>query len=514
VSIRDRAGRRTIAIAFAVAVGLSLRMATAVTSLPHPDEAHYVEDAMWAYGKFDQVSVWEFLREHPKTHYRLAFEDGSVSVWPPPLGGRGRFGRISHPTLQAWLWGVLFAANRPESLESAVRTARIVNVVLDSLAIAMVPVLAASLGASATAGVMGAWLYSLHPPSIAYAGIANQDVLLAPLLLLAAIGTLRATRPLGWAGVGVATGMLVAAKQSGLIALVLIPLWALLRRPRSRIAIMLAVWLVATIVTVSLFVNPMAYADSILNPTFRMGSVGSAPWSRVWSNLGYLFGVEHYWGLGFELHGGPPEWLMARPHVVLTPVYLLLAALAFGSALARIAGKELTVVWVTVVLTFASIPPTDGMWRIHLLWPLVCTGIGCSVSGMTRRRRIALAGLAVVVVGSAFLPGRLAAGGAVRMGDLAFANPEVSIPYGVHRSGLVLSIPRDSKLSRTVVLRPGSYSVVIDATETVLFRFDEESWASYSRLPTEIDVEGWVHSMEITTLGSGSAVRSIRFLER
>lgn len=500
--------------ALAVAVGLTLRLATAITSYPHPDEEHYVEDAMWAYGHFDNVSLLEFLREHPRTHYRLSFPDLAISVWPPPFEGRGRFGRIGHPTLQAWIWGAMFAVHQPESLQSAVRTARVVNALADTSAIALIPVLIALLGAATTAGAVGAWLYALHPASVAYAGIANQDPILAPLLLLTAIGSLRAVRVRSWVCVGVATGLLVAAKQTGLVVLLLVPLWVLQRARLPTVVRMLPIWGTAALATASLFVNPLAYFDAVLHPAFRMGAVGATPWSRAWSNLGYLIDIGHYWGIGFDLHGGPPEWLMARPHAVLSPAYLLVSAIAFLIAVLKQRRIEFAVIWLTVIFALASMPPTDGMWRMHMLWPLVCTGIACSVGGVVRVGRIAIAAASAIVMLAAFAPAYPTSDGNIRLADIAFANPGVTLPYNVHRTGLVLQLPPGSQVSRTVLLAPGRYTVLIDATESPLFEFGDESWVAFSTTPTEIELSGWVHSLKLSCQDQGSAVRSIRLVPR
>lgn len=507
------AGFRLLVV-LAVVVGGLLRFAGAITSNPHPDEEHYVEDAMWAYGNFETVSRVEFLREHPRTHYRLSFQDGVVSEWPPPFEGRGRFGRIGHPTLQAWIWGALFWLHRPASLEAAIRCARIVNAGTDVVAIALIPALVGVLGGSVSAGVAGAWLYALFPPSIAYAGIANQDPLLAPLLAMLAIGVLRCTSLIGWSGIGVVTGSLAAAKQTGLLAFALVPLWALLRSDRKTLLPGLGVWLVAALLCTSLFVDPFAYLESILHPKFRMGAVGVAPWERGWMNLGYLLRVGEYWGLGFDLHGAPPEWLLARPHTVLTPGWLAAAGVTASLALWQRRLLEVFVVWLTVVLVLATLPPTDGMWRLHLLWPLICAGIACGFDRTRRLGRVTVVAAGVLAALVGFLPARLGADGGVPLGDLAFANPAVHIPYGVHRTGLSLNLPARATLSRSVVIAPGRYNVAADTTGPMMVRVDEESWVVLSSAPEEIEVVGWLHSIEVSTLESGGVLRSLRFSRR
>lgn len=121
----------------------------------------------------------------------------------------------------------------------------------------------------------------------------------------------------------------------------------------------------------------------------------------------------------------------------------------------------------TVVPVLVTIPPTDGMWRLHLLWPLICAGIACGFDRARRLGRVAVVDAGVLAVLAGCLPARLGADGGV-----------------------------------------------LSTTGPLMVRVNEESRVVLSLDPVEVEILGWLHSIELSTPESGGVLRSLRFARR
>jgi hypothetical protein len=65
-----------------------------------------------------------------------------------------------------------------------------------------------------------------------------------------------------------------------------------------------------------------------------------------------------------------------------------------------------------------------------------------------------------------------------------------------------------------VCLGPGRYDVAADATGPLMVRVNEESRVVLSLDPVEVEIVGWLHSIELSTPESGGVLRSLRFARR
>src|SRR5262249_57699784 len=95
------------------------------------------------------------------------------------------------------------------------------------------------------------------------------------------------------------------------------------------------------------------------------------PVTNVRANLSMLAAPAIYYSLSFSRHGEPLAPLLARVHRVVTPAYLVLFGAGLAWALIRRDRKALLFVVAPTLMVLAFIQPSDGMWRFHLLGPLL-----------------------------------------------------------------------------------------------------------------------------------------------
>jgi hypothetical protein len=488
------------AMALVVACGFVLRWANAQTAYVHDDEQHYVGDALWSRAPLGGTALVRFLYEHPHEHPRLDPTTGSLARW----GAAGEVARLGHPTLFAAVTGVVLAATRPSGLPEAIVHARVVNALADTVAIVLVAVLAARLGYGDAAGLLAAGLYALFPPAATYGSLAYLDAFLAPLFLLVLVCLVDRR----WLAAGVASGLLLATKQSGIVALAFVPLVWALRPPRRPAA--LVRWGLATVVVTSLLVSPAAYVDSIRNPTRPVGVVQTAPLATLAGNLAAVARPSAYYWLSFSQHGQPLAPFLARAHGAVTPVYLTLAAAAFATAWLRRRRDEALLLQLPVALTLAFVQPSNGMWRLHLLFPLACAAVACAIVAWPRPVRLAALVVALGVGVSPLLPQRPGPQGAVALGDLLYANPQVRGRRGFHDAAnpLVIAVPPGHAMSRRLWLGAGTHVVRVQATGRADVALDGRPVLWGDMVEGRVSLDGSVHLVRVE-MPNGGELRAL-----
>lgn len=411
-----------ILVFFALAVGL--RVENARTAYIHDDELHYVADASWLVTDIGARRTLDFLRQHPHDHRRLMPYSGFQRRW-------GRFGqtkRVGHPPLMAVLWAPIFHVLQPQDRRSAVMVGRIPNAIVDSLTVPLLPLAATALGLSATAGLVAAGFYAVFPPAVAYGSIANLDPPLAPLALGLLICLFRGKGP-RWYLAGVITGLMIATKQTGLAAILFFPPLALISR-RATVSGFLR-WGLALSLVVAVLVSPFAYARGLFAPIDPYATVRADVVTSLWRNLEMLSSPDAYYWLSYARHGGPLAPLMASTHLWMTNLVLLLfaASIFVPNLLGRSARAALILPFFAVM---TLLPPSDGMWRIHLLLPMFCLGAASLVSFRSVPAYLASIACAFWILWTITSPLQLGDGGAVDLAKLAARNPHVSQPQGFY----------------------------------------------------------------------------------
>lgn len=496
---------RRAALVLITVVALVLRLWNAHTATQHSDEAHYVGDAYWASSPLALADGVSFLRGHLGTHERLDPETGARRSWE--VGGTVR--RTGHPCLFAYVTGGVFAAVRPAPMARAIALGRVVNAVADTVTVPLLPRLTAALGAGAGAGVLAAALYAVFPPAVTYGSIANLDPFLAPLLVLLLTMLARGADTSGrWLALGAVTGLLASAKQTGLVALVVVPATALVLGPRSLRG--LALWAVATVAVVALFTDPVAYAWRLFHPETASATVEVKPLARLAANLGYVAQPSAYYWLSFARHGQPLAPAMARLHYVLTPAYLVLFAAAVAAAAVRRERRRLVVVVAPVALLLALMLPSDALWRFHMLSPLVCTLIACEIPALPPLVRIAALAGALLVATAVFWPARPDAGGALDLGDVLFFNPELRQRPGFWRPWrrpLEIHLGPGDGIDRLVWLAPGRWVLTAASDAPVVARLDDRTVLRDGARVAETEVAGHVHRLEVSLPEGGNLRR-------
>jgi hypothetical protein len=484
------------------ALGLGLRLWNAATAVIHDDELHYAEDAQWARAPLGFGEVLHFLRDHPHAHPRLDPKTGARRRWGTVPG---EIARLGHPSLVQYVAGVVTWGVRPFSLAGSVKTGRAVNAILDSATIPLLPRLATVLGDAPAVGLLAAGLYAVFPPAVTYGSLNYLDPALAPLLVLLVIVLLdrRASGTAHWLRAGIVTGLLIGVKQVGLIALVLVPLAAVLGPPRRLRG--LAIWAGTSLAVVIVFSNPFAYADVLLHPSRPIGQLHLRPLAFVAGNVAFWAHPSGYYWLSFARHGEPLAPLLARLHPILTPAYLIAYLAALLTSLRGREGRRLLALFAPALLMFAFVIPSDGMWRFHLLSPLVCSAAAGQLTSPWRRWRAAVVSAGLLAAVAPLLPQRPSTLGQVDLGDLLFMNPQARQRASFHgpEYPLAVMLGPGTEVSRRLWLPTGSYEVVVAATGPVAVTVDARRVLDGGATRATIDLQGWVHRLALALPGGG-----------
>jgi hypothetical protein len=483
------------ALLLVLACGLALRVANARTAVVHGDEEHYAGDAMWSLSPLGASERLHFLYNHPHEHPRLDPTTGERTRW----GANGGVARLGHPSLFAGVAGAVFALTKPATLGDAVFQARLVNAVADTVAIGLVAVLTSRLGGGPATALLAAGLYAVFPPAATYGSLAYPDAFMAPLLLLVLIAVAGGR----WLAAGLATGLLLATKQSGAVALVLVPvLWAVSPGRRTTDVVR---WALATLLVASTLVNPAAWIDSIRHPSRPVGVVQTDPLRTLAGNVDAVARPSTYYWLSFAHHGRPPAPLLAHANQLVTPAYLSLYAVGLVAALGRGRTRRLAFLYVPALLALAFVLPSNGMWRLHFLFPLVCAAAaGTFAEGP---RALGIIALAVGLLGgaSSLLPQAPGPHGEVTLGDLLFMNPGLEDRTGFYDRWrpLVVRFRPGGEARRSLWVAPGRYRLTVQGTGRFDVAVDDRDVVWGGMVEGELTLAGRLHELRIVAPNGG-----------
>ena len=485
-----------------IAAGFALRIWNARTAYIHDDEVHYVEDAAWSYSGLSSHESIGFLRNHPREHLRLDPQTRELQPW----GQHGLYPRLGHPPLYAVILGALFRIDPPSSTEDAVMRGRFLNAVADSLTIILLPFLAVGAGAPLTTGVVSAALYALYPPAVTYGSLAYLDPFLAPLFVAVLVVLVKgnpASRRT-WIVAGALTGLLVTTKQTGLLALLVVPLVAACRgmlRARGTLT-----WLLAAGAVVFLLTNPIGYVEALFDPLDPYARLRTSALDTFVSNATFLARAYDYYWLSYARHGRPLATVLAPLHHTLTPPVLLLFAL---SALWIIRSRRWSYVvflHLPILVALCLLPPSDGAWRAHIIAPLVCLAAAIPPTHGRLWMRLAAISAAVTVAVFPALPATPARFG---MADLLRANHAIAAvqPYSVFDPfkgrPLMIHVEPALELRRRLWIMPGLYDVGFSSDVWTIISLDGEVVLSGTNETATIAVERYTHDLDIRFVGSG-----------
>src|SRR5262249_32920580 len=130
-----------------------------------------------------------------------------------------------------------------------------------------------------------------------------------------------------------------------------------------------------TCLVVALFSSPVSYLEGLRSGHGGYAHGARGPLATFVANLRSAASPAAYYWLSFSRHAQPLAPLLARPHHLLTPACLVPYAAGLVVALARRQGLALLVLYVPAAIALAFVPRGDGMWRLHLLAPLVCCAV-------------------------------------------------------------------------------------------------------------------------------------------
>ncbi|MFP6625450.1 MAG: hypothetical protein VCA74_00100 [Deltaproteobacteria bacterium] len=511
----DHPTSKTLILFLIVATAIGLRLLNANTAFIHSDEVHYAQDLVWAASRLSAGGRVDFLRHHPRDHPRLRPDTAATSRW----GERDGYPRNGHPSLQAWTLGALLAAADISDPGRVLRFGRIANALLDSTTVLLLPLLVAALGGSTAAGLGAAALYACYPPSVAYGSLLYLDPPLAPLLVtllwLLARGK-NETR--SWLAIATVTALMATTKQTGLIALALVPVLAVAygHPPRRLLA-----WAAAAALLICLLVDPVSYVNGMLVPNDPSASLEFKPLRTLTFNLGYLGLIPNYYWLGFAQHGKPLAWVAAYPHHVLTPVYLTLYPLALALLGLQRRWRTLLALLLPVAIALCLLPPSVGIWRLHILTPLLCATIALALARSGPGYRVGAAVLALAVASAPFVPARPGAtDGNLPLDTLIFANPRAPQRHELFNPfkgrPLRVVIQPGQRISRRIWLGPGRYGLSVESSATVELDIDGHhlKFARNGRLQsTLVSLEDRLHLLTITA-PAGAQLYRVSFKRR
>jgi hypothetical protein len=490
---------RALLLGLCVAVGLGLRLWSAQTTVKHGDEYHYVSDAGWSVKAIPGDWRWSFVHAHGLDHRYLDWKRSKLNAWRDE-----RAPRAAHPFLFPLVTGTVFLVAPPPSLDVAIERGRVVNAVADSTTILLLPLLTSGLGAGPGAGLLAAALYAIFPPAATYAGIALLEPMSAPLVVLALALLLRRRERLAPAlGAGVATGLLL---NTEIWSVALLPvLVAVLLSERSHRLRDLVAWLAGGIVAFLVVTSPAAWLASATADPFRTLSWDLPRTLR--ENLAWVVDTQRWYFLGFAKHGFPMAWGLARYHGVVTPVLLALFAFAALATVVRLRGRELVALYLPVVLLLALTPPSDGVFRLHPAFPLVCAASATALASLGVLGRLLVLVPATVVGLLPVMPDRLNEYGQVNLANMLLVNPGVEAPYNFYtpENPLRIHLAPGMELTRRIWLPPGRYDVRVLADGWPEVQLDDhliikgEITFGVRKRGDTVDLHGWVHTLRLTS---------------
>ena len=248
--------------------------------------------------------------------------------------------------------------------------------------------------------------------------------------------------------------------------------------------------------------DPIAYLDALRHPTHPFVQLTFDPVRKVVGNVTWLAEPSSYYSLSFSRHAEPLAPLLARVHRVTTPAYLVLFAAGLVGAVVRAERKALLFAVAPTVMVLAFIQPSDGMWRFHLLCPLVAALAALEITRlpMLWRRALIVVALAAGVV--PLLPQRPLVNGAVDLGELLFMNPQARQQPGFFawwtNRPLVVTLPPGVELRRTLWLAPGPHLITVLARGDARVAVDGHEVLPPGTTRARVELDGHLHHLAVS----------------
>lgn len=395
-------------------------------------------------------------------------------------------------------------------LETTVQNVRIFNAAFDSATIVLLAPFVVAIGGGPAAGLLASWLYAVFPAAATYGSLAYLDPLLPPLFVGLLIVLAHAKRELPlWLLAGALSALLISTKPTGLLALLIVPLigrlWchAGLRE--------FAVWAASLGLVAVALGDPIDYVRGIFDPVDPSAEIPRNPLETLRTHFVYLIDFSrHYW-LGFAQHGKPLADALARAHLVVGPAFFgAFAATAVFSAVTRQRGPLLFCLLPIVPAVFLF-PPSNGLWRFQILFPLVCATIAFAVSVTGSRSRAGFAAVAIACAALAFAP--LAPDrntGDLALHKMIFRNPDVPQKRRLFNPfrgrPFELLIPAGGAMEHSLWLSPGTYRLSVTANGDVGAWIDGDE---ISTAPSQtFEVEGRRHRLRLDST-NGASIRRL-----
>jgi hypothetical protein len=276
----------------------------------------------------------------------------------------------------------------------------------------------------------------------------------------------------------------------------------LLVEGRHRVRDLLA-WLVAGAATFCAVTSPAAWMASFGGDLFRVIRFDIHPTLRA--NLLHVADTQQWYFLGFAKHGYPMAHALARLHGVLTPVMLAAFVGCAAVTMVRQRTRELFALYLPILLVLTLTPPSDGIFRLHQAFPLLCAALATTLVGLGALRSLALL-VPVTAVGLLpVMPDRLNAAGQLDLGDLLLVNPAVQAPFGFYGpdNPLKINVAPGMELTRRIVLPPGRYDAVVQADGWPEVVLDDqmivkgELKIGARQRGDSVYLDGWIHTLKL-----------------
>jgi hypothetical protein len=485
---------RRIVLVLLLLLGVTLRLWNADTAYVHGDDNHTVSDAKAAKA-LPRGEAIRFLREHPRDHPRWIVDRAELTPWAASAAPRP-----GHPALQTYLLAPIIDVLGP-NMEDGVRVVRITNTILSSLTILLLPAIVAGAGGSAGAGLLAAALYAVLPPIVVYDSIGNPEPLLELLVVVLVWLCVRPSHGLGrWVAAGVVTGLALNVELPGLIALILVPVY-LRRLPERRLAAF-AAWAAATVVVFVLFTSPAAYLEGLLRPGLPYRELRPNVVKTLARNVAMLADPSSYYWLSVARHSRPLASIFGKPHYIVTPGVLFLAAVGLVLMLGRRRTRMLLVLALPILLVLVLVPPSDALWRVLPIFPFVCAAAAYAFTSVRMPARLGLLMVVVALGIHPFLPQYIpASGGRIDFARVLLQNPTLRPPHRFHGPGdaqeLTLHLGRTLQIP--VLLQPGAWALGATGKGAFGVFIDGKPAKTISARPPHVQLQdGWLHTVDVT----------------
>jgi hypothetical protein len=159
----------------------------------------------------------------------------------------------------------------------------------------------------------------------------------------------------------------------------------------------------------------------------------------------------------------------------------------------------------------ATIPATNGLWRLQIGIPLACLLAACCVGTGGLRLGIISGAIALVVAVQPMLPLRPTANGDIDLPSILFANPRETQPRALFNvwkdRPFFVALEPGASFTRRLWLAPGRYRLEIQAEGQPVVMIDGVNVESTAGGEPTVEIAGHLHTLE---LGSTAPARLYR----